>query len=163
VSHIWQVRTSFIERFYYGKVYGFLFVHAGGTLLVFDTDLQVSNKGGKTDTIARAGAVYVRRGSASAPARQIELEAAVSNLLGRGVRAFLARVEQVATLPATTQLIAHQPGAGSGYVLTAAGQSFFRIIWHPHGRMRTRSNPPTCDDASLDCSEPVQLFGFSAI
>ena len=29
--------------------------------------------------------------------------------------------------------------------------------------MRTRSNTPTCDDASLDCSEPVQLFGFSAI
>jgi hypothetical protein len=116
-----QVRTSFIERSYYGKIYGFLFVHTGSTLLVFDSDLQIPNKAGKSETIARAGVVYVRRGSASAPARQIDLEAALSDLLGRGVRTFLARVEQVATLPPTTQLIAQQPGASSGYVLTAAG------------------------------------------
>jgi hypothetical protein len=116
-----QVRTSFVERSYYGKMYGFLFVHAGSSLIVFDSDLQMPDGSGKTETIARAGVLYVRRGSASAPARQVEVEAALSDLLGRGVRTFLARVEQVATLPATTQLIAQQPGAGSGYILTSAG------------------------------------------
>jgi hypothetical protein len=116
-----QVRSTYFEREYYRKLFGFLFIHTGATILVFDSDLQVPDSSKKSITIARAGTIYVRRGSASAPARQIEVDATLSALLGRGVRTFLARVEQVATLPSSMEIIAKQPGSAGGYILTSSG------------------------------------------
>ncbi|MEV5412317.1 ATP-binding protein [Thermopolyspora sp. NPDC052614] len=115
-------RTAYLECSYYSKRYGFLFVHAGAGLLVFDKDVAVDKPGGSQEIVARAGVVYTRRDSATKPARQGDIDALLHRILGKGVRAFLARVEKVANLPASTQLIAQTPGASSGYVLTAAGQ-----------------------------------------
>jgi len=52
--------------------------------------------------------------------------------------------------------VLHREITERGYTcrLSHSVAPFFRIVWHPHGRMRTRSNTPTCDDAPLDCSEP---------
>jgi hypothetical protein len=115
-------RTAYTEVVYYGKRYGFLFVHAGGGLLTFDKDVQVDRPGQSPEIVARPGVLYVRRDSSSRPACQNDLDEIMHRLLGRGIRAFLARVEKVASLPASTQLIAKTPGASGGYMLTAAGQ-----------------------------------------
>ena len=87
-------------------------------MVVFDQD--VAGTDGKI--ICRAGCVYVRRNGQSVPAQFSEVQAITEKIITRGVQAFLARVDQIATLPAGANLIAANPGSSEGFILTARGE-----------------------------------------
>ncbi|MBW0091659.1 hypothetical protein I4I73_00970 [Pseudonocardia sp. KRD-184] len=98
---------------------GFLWVYPSSRLIVFDKTIQYP---GSNKTAIQQGVVYVRRQSATGPATQLEVNTAMDRLLTRNLKAFIARIDHVASLPVATQLVATSPGSETGYVLTASGE-----------------------------------------
>jgi hypothetical protein len=87
--------------------------------MVFDKTIQYS---GSDKVALQQGVVYVRRQSATTPASQHELNEAMDRLVARNLRAFIARIDHIASLPASAQLIATSADTDQGYVLTARGE-----------------------------------------
>jgi hypothetical protein len=112
------LRTTYTELRRYNKTFGFFAVRGGTQIVVFDQNAAGTD--GKI--ICLSGCVYVRRNGQSAPAQYFELQTMTERIVTRGVQGFLARVDRIATLPASANLIAANPGSADGFILTARGE-----------------------------------------
>jgi hypothetical protein len=137
-----QVRISYFEVTYYRKLFGSLWVYAGSRLLVFDKTIQYP---GANKVALQQGVIYVRRQTATEPATQADVNAALDRIVNRNVRAFIARIDHVASLPASTELIARPPGANEGYVLTASREGMPVTIVGP----KSGASPVKIDETLL--------------
>lgn len=141
------LRTGYREIESYRKLYGFLWVYPGGKLLVFDKTIQYSN----SNKVALHQAVlYVRRKTATEPATQHELNEAVQRIATKNLKAFIARIDHVASLPASTELIATAPRTTKGYHLTASGEGIpVTIVGPKYGASAVRIDETLLPDLPL--------------
>jgi Putative DNA-binding domain len=116
------IPTAYAEVIQYRKRYGFLLVGRSEAIIVFDKLGEVKVPQGRTKRILIPGVVYVRTEGASREARQADIDRLVNDRTSMGLSAFLARIERVATLPPTSELIARAPSSSRGYVLVSSGQ-----------------------------------------
>lgn len=91
------------------------------SLSVFDKvgNVQV---GSRQKTIFQQGVVYVRAEGTTREARQSDLDQLINDRVHDGVSAFLARIERVAELPPSSELLVRSPGSNQAYVLVTGGQ-----------------------------------------
>lgn len=146
-----RVRTTYTEFEYYNKLFGALFVHTSSRLVVFDKTIQYP---GTNKTALRQGVLYVRRKSATEPATQSEINNAIDRVVARNLRAFIARIDHVAALPPSAQLIATAAETDKGYILTASGEGVpVTIVGPEQGATAVRIDETLLPDVPL--SSPV--------
>ena len=142
-----QIRVSYSEIPSYRKKFGFLWVFAGSRVVVFDKSIQYP---GSDKTAIQQGVVYVRRGSATCPATQSEINSAVDRVVSRNVKAFVARIDHIASLPPSAQLIATNPETDRGYMLTASGEGIpVTIVGPKHGAPSVKIDETLLPDVPL--------------
>jgi len=117
-----QIPTAYVELLYYKKRYGVLLIGKSSNVTVFDKIGNVQLAGGKQKNVFQPGVIYVRVEGATREARQFDLDRLVNDRMSIGLSAFLARIERVAALPPSSELLARSPGANRAYVLVAGGQ-----------------------------------------
>lgn len=118
-----RLGVSYYELTYYGRIYGFVAVEPHDTLIVFDRDWAYSTASGRMRTVIHPGVVYVRGVAETRPARQGDLARIVQRLIESGSRQFLARIERLAAVPLSAELVAYDPvGGGRGVKLVSQGE-----------------------------------------
>lgn len=116
------IPTAYVEVYQYNKRYGFLLIGSAECITVFDKIGNMQLASGKQKNVFVPGVVYVRTEGASREARQSDIDRLVNQRLNVGLSAFLARIEQVAELPPTSELLTRTPGSNRGYVLVSGNQ-----------------------------------------
>jgi hypothetical protein len=117
-----RVPTAYAEVVQYGKRYGILLIGRSNALVVFDKVGNAVGAGGRTKAVFQQGVLYVRGEGTSREARQADVDALINERVENGLSAFLARIETVAHLPSSSELLARNQGADKAYVLVPGGQ-----------------------------------------
>jgi hypothetical protein len=116
------VPTGYVEVVQYRKRYGVLLIAQTQSLSVFDKVGNVQVGAGRQKALFQQGVVYVRAEGTTREARQSDLDQLINDRVHDGVSAFLARIERVASLPPSSELLVRSPGSNRAYVLVAGGQ-----------------------------------------
>lgn len=119
-----RVGVSYHELSYYRRTYGFLVVSPHDALIVFDRQWSYNPEGGgRAREVIRQGVVYVRGIAETRPAQQGDLARIVQRLIETGSQQFLARIEKLAAVPMSAELVAYDPAAGGqGVRLVSKGE-----------------------------------------
>ncbi len=119
-----RIEVSYSELSYYSRLYGFVVVAPSDALIVFDRQWGFSpGPGEKQKIVIRPGVLYVRGVGETRPTRQGDLARVVQNLVELGSQKFLARIEKLAAVPLSAELVAYDPvTASQGVRLVARGE-----------------------------------------
>lgn len=119
-----RLDTGYYEVSFYRRRYGFLAVQSNDALIVFDREWGFNPAGEKRQrTVIYPGVIYVRGVAETRPARQADLARIVQRLTEAGSQKFLARIEKLAAVPLSAELIAYDPASGGqGVRLVARGE-----------------------------------------
>ena len=128
-----SVSTAYLERTYYGKLYGALVVQPLRVPLVFDKEWGYQGTDGKPRIAIQPGVLYVRAPGKSAPASQADVHEIWEQSVSLAFEKTMARIERVASLPFDSELIVTDESTpDSGYLLVDKGEGRpVRIVADP--------------------------------
>ena len=107
-----RVDSSYFETTYYRLRYGFLCIHPQDDLIVFEREWGYHKPNGQYRTVIREGVLYARGVGETRPARQADVTYILRRLIETASKALLARIEQIATVPLDSEIVAVAAGSG---------------------------------------------------